>query len=150
MSRLKRVREVFQQCWNTLRGVLRRWWTRPMREHLEWEAENPERAARGHWLRERYGLDEKPPGWNKDVLHHFHAGPELRDKERDGFADAFREKISAEPRERTLMWAERFRSAAAAAKNNGPPLDVHPLIHQAMIDSFIAKAEELEAEAAAL
>lgn len=36
-----------------------------------------------HYLRERYGIEEKPEGWNDAVLGYFHSGPELREKGED-------------------------------------------------------------------
>ena len=48
---------------------------------------------RDHYLYERYGIEEKPEGWNKAVLGHFHAGPELRDKTPE-FRGAFYERAT--------------------------------------------------------
>jgi len=47
----------------------------------------------GHYLRERYGLDEKPDGWNESVLHHFYTGPELR-QPTPAFRGAFIERAT--------------------------------------------------------
>lgn len=50
----------------------------------------------GHYLEERYGMIEKPEGWNDAVLHHFHEGPELRDPSPEYF-DAFHDRAKSEP-----------------------------------------------------
>lgn len=46
-----------------------------------------------HYLLERYGMVEKPAGWNDAVLGYFLTGDEARDKER-GFSEAFRSRAA--------------------------------------------------------
>lgn len=45
----------------------------------------------GHYLMERYGMAEKPPGWNRAVLSWFQCGPERRQPNED-FRRAFKER----------------------------------------------------------
>lgn len=49
-----------------------------------------------HHLKARYGLDEKPPGWNDAVLGYFHNGPEARHITSE-FADAFHRRAKKPP-----------------------------------------------------
>lgn len=44
-----------------------------------------------HHLKERYGLEEKPPQWNRDVLGWFFRGPERR-RTSEEFKSAFAER----------------------------------------------------------
>lgn len=95
---------------------------------------------------ERYGLTEKPEGWNDAVLGFFHSGPEGRIPTPE-FADAFAERARVTSRkERTLAAAADFRQAACDLPMEPEP-GVHPAIHEAMRQSFITKADELEREA---
>lgn len=47
----------------------------------------------GHYLEERYGMAEKPDGWNAAVLGYFHRGPELR-RPTPEFRGAFAERAA--------------------------------------------------------
>jgi hypothetical protein len=49
------------------------------------------RVNRDHYLAERYGMEEKPEGWNRDVLGWFFRGPERREKTPE-FSSAFAER----------------------------------------------------------
>jgi len=51
------------------------------------------RPTRDHYLLERYGMAEKPPGWNKAVLGYFLRGPELR-RPTPEFRGAFAERAA--------------------------------------------------------
>lgn len=50
----------------------------------------------GHYLKPRYGMDEKPAGWNRAVLGWFMRGPELR-QPTDDFRDAFHKGAQQPP-----------------------------------------------------
>jgi hypothetical protein len=67
------MKTLFKDCWNYLRTFF--------------STRRP-----GHYLGERYGLDEKPEGWNDAVLGHFHRGPERRQPS-DEFRGAFRLRV---------------------------------------------------------
>ncbi len=60
---------LLKDCWKSLRALFElgpAGW-------LRW------RTGADHYLLERYGIEEKPEGWNDAVLGHFHRGPELRE-----------------------------------------------------------------------
>lgn len=61
---------------------------------LEPESDRP--PPEGHYLKERYGMDEKPSLWNERVLYHFHNGPEMRDADDEAFSRAFEEAAAAD------------------------------------------------------
>lgn len=46
-----------------------------------------------NYLLERYGITEKPWDWNKEVLRHFHNGPELRGPS-EAFSGAFHQRAA--------------------------------------------------------
>lgn len=110
---------------------------------------------------------EKPKGYNDAVMGWFYRGPEHRVRTVE-FTDAFAERIHStlardyshrkffldetaadrelQRRALTFEWAERFRQAARDLPAEPEP-GVHPMIHEAMRQSFITQAELLEAEA---
>ena len=103
----KTVGTLFQDSWKYLRSYFRK------------------RPGCGHYLRERYGLDEKPEGWNDAVLGHFHNGPELRQPGSE-FHEAFQERAKVppplwtanpRPRRRIDLRAARFPWLFPASKS---------------------------------
>jgi hypothetical protein len=44
---------------------------------------------------------------------------------------------------RTKDWADAFRQAAAAAERRGPGEGIDPKIHQAMIEAYRERADDL-------
>lgn len=56
-----------------------------------------------HYLNERYGLEEKPPGWNEAVLGHFHNGPECRHVT-SAFSEAFHRRAQNPPKRKPSPW----------------------------------------------
>lgn len=63
----------------------------------------PKPPAAGHYLEERYGLTEKPEGWNDAVLGYFHAGPERREQN-DEFLAAFSKRAKVPPPKALTPW----------------------------------------------
>lgn len=81
-----------------------------------WRAVQPGRDLdQPHYLKERYGIEEKPEGWNDAVLHHFHEGPELREPTPE-FRGAFFERASQDAEERTIAERKRLRAARGLAE----------------------------------
>lgn len=71
---------LLKACWKSVRGLFK---------------QSPEPR---NYLKERYGMDEKPEGWNDAVLGYFHSGPELRDSDDEEFSRAFEEKSGSNSR----------------------------------------------------
>lgn len=143
---------------NSLRRLLKRVFAAPdpdqpiYYQHGFGPGDGPSRVIEPpNYLAERYGLDEKPEGWNEAVLAHFHGSPDNHVRTPE-FSHAFKERAHSNINTRlgrTLALAEQFRQAAIKLPAE-PDEGVHPIIHDAMRRSFIIQAEQLEAEARAL
>lgn len=85
----KYLRTIFQLCSNIL-------------------DRRPRPPASGHYLKDRYGIEEKPEGWNDAVLGHFHGGPERREPSND-FLAAFHERAKVPPPKALTPWPKKGR-----------------------------------------
>lgn len=110
--------------------------------------------AEGHYLAERYGLDEKPEGWNDAVLGWFFRGPDRRtplppitSPDVEARQRAYDQQARLRSRQQAGM-QEDERAALVRESIRRPYLD-HPLV-VGKGGKIIAEAEQLEAELAAL
>jgi hypothetical protein len=87
------LRRVLKQSWKSVQRLFR----------------TERRRRADHYLFERYGMAEKPAGWNQAVLGWFFGGPERRQPSED-FSSAFHRRAQVPP-PRSLKPGGQMRDA---------------------------------------